>query len=169
MNETIVKEELSICYISAIAANAGIDYETLRHDDDSTDGLIKKSIDLPNMGAIHSSLRVQLKSTSSESMYTADEKEIRYSLKVKNYNDLRQRATSPIILCLLILPSERQEWLHWSKDELLLRGCMYWTSLAGKESSFNKESVIVTFDKKHVVNSDTLQELLEKIAREEEL
>ena len=169
MNEKIIKEELSICYISAIAANAGIDYETLRHDDDSTDGLIKKWIGLPNAEPIHSLLRVQLKSTSSESMYTEDAKEIRYSLKVKNYNDLRQRSTTPIILCLLILPSKRQEWLHWSKDELLLRGCMYWTSLAGKESSFNKESVIVTFDKKHVVNSDTLQELLEKIAREEEL
>ena len=169
MNEKIIKEELSICYISAIAANAGIDYETLRHDDDSTDGMIKKWIDLPNAEPIHSLLSVQLKSTSSESMYTEDAKEIRYSLKVKNYNDLRQRSTTPIILCLLILPSERQEWLQWSKDELLLRGCMYWTSLAGKESSLNKESVIVTFDKKHVVNSDTLQELLEKIAREEEL
>ena len=40
MNETIIKEELSICYISAIAANAGIDYETLSHDDDSTKGTI---------------------------------------------------------------------------------------------------------------------------------
>lgn len=41
MNEKNIKEELSICYISTIAANAGIDYETIRHDDDSTDGLIK--------------------------------------------------------------------------------------------------------------------------------
>ena len=169
MHETNIKEELSINYISAISANAGIDYETLRHDDDSTDGLIKKLIDLPNMGAIHSVFRVQLKSTSSESMYTEDAKEIRYSLKAKNYNDLCQRSTTPIILCLLILPSKRQEWLHWSEAELLLRGCMYWTSLAGKVPSSNKESITVTFDKKHVVNSDTLQELLEKIAREEEL
>ena len=160
---------MSICYISTIAANAGIDYETIRHDDDSTDGLIKKLIDLPNVGSIHSLLRVQLKSTSSKLMYKENEKEISYILKVKNYNDLRQRSTTPIILCLLILPSEHQEWIHWSKAELALRGCMYWTSFTGQESSSNMESITVTFDKKHVVNSDALQELLEKIAREEDL
>lgn len=39
MNKENTKEELSICYISTISTNAGMDYEILRHDDDSTDAL----------------------------------------------------------------------------------------------------------------------------------
>ncbi|MBP3817894.1 MAG: hypothetical protein J6H31_06270 [Butyrivibrio sp.] len=39
MNKENTKEELSLCYISTISTNAGMDYEILRHDDDSTDAL----------------------------------------------------------------------------------------------------------------------------------
>ena len=59
--------------------------------------------------------------------------------------------------------------MSWNKEALLLGGCMYWTCLAGKKESSNKGTVTVTFDKKNVVNSNTLQELLEKVAREESL
>ena len=169
MHGSAIKEDLSISYISAVSANAGIAYDTQRHDEDSTDGIVKKQLDLPDIGRFDSSLRVQLKCTSSVSQYEEYGEEIKYTLKVKNYNDLCKRATTPIILCLLILPTENTEWLHWSREELLLRGCMYWISLAGQKPSSNKESVTITFDKNHVVNSDTLQELLEKVAREEEL
>ena len=33
------KEDISISYISALCAYAGIAYEIVRHDDDSTDGI----------------------------------------------------------------------------------------------------------------------------------
>lgn len=169
MNESSIKDDLSICYISAVSANAGIDYETLRHDDDSTDGIVKKCIDLPDIGLFNSEIRVQLKATSAESKYEESETDIKYHLKVKNYNDLCKKGTSPIILCLLVMPSKREKWVEWNRDELLLRGCMYWTCLAGFEPSANKSSVTVTLDKNNIVNSDTLQELLEKVAREEAL
>lgn len=169
MDESIIKEDLSICYISAVSANAGIDYETLRHDADSTDGIVKKCIDLPELGLFNSEIRIQLKSTSSASQYEETETDIKYHLKVKNYNDLCQRGTSPIILCLLILPPERDKWMEWSREELVVRGCMYWTSLANSGPSSNKGSVTVTFDKNNIVNSTTLQDLLEKVAREEAL
>ncbi len=169
MDDSAIKQDLSICYISAVSANAGVDYDTLRHDADSTDGIIKKLVDLPGTGKIHSTLRVQLKSTSSQSMYEENENQIRYYLKAKNYNDLCQRTVTPVILCLLVLPPAREEWLCWSKEELLLRGCMYWTSLSKEKPSANKERVTVTFDKSHVVNSGTLTMILAKVAREEEL
>lgn len=35
------KENMSISYISAVCAYAGVDYDTIRHDEDSTDGLMK--------------------------------------------------------------------------------------------------------------------------------
>lgn len=168
MNESAVKEDLSICYISAVSANAGIDYDTIRHDSDSTDGMIKCICVLDGC-KLNVNIRVQLKSTSSPSKYQETDNEVRYPLKVKNYNDLCRRGTCPIILCLLVLPSDRGKWVSWNKEALLLGGCMYWTCLAGKKESSNKGTVTVTFDKKNVVNSNTLQELLEKVAREESL
>ena len=42
MYESQKKEDIHISYISALCASAGITYETQRHDDDSTDGIIKK-------------------------------------------------------------------------------------------------------------------------------
>lgn len=41
-NSSQAKEDLSISFICALCANAGIDYEICRHDQDSTDGIIKK-------------------------------------------------------------------------------------------------------------------------------
>ena len=35
------KENMSISYISAVCAYAGVDDDTIRHDEDSTDGLMK--------------------------------------------------------------------------------------------------------------------------------
>lgn len=44
MHITQIKEDISISYISALCAYAGIAYEIVRHDADSTDGILKKRI-----------------------------------------------------------------------------------------------------------------------------
>ena len=64
------QEDLQISYIKAICASAGISYETQRHDDNSTDGILEKKIIFPEGGCFISSLRIQLKSTSSPNCYT---------------------------------------------------------------------------------------------------
>ena len=161
------KEELSISYMMAVCAQAGIDYERMIHDDDSTDGILKKEIELPNGLHYISELRVQLKATSSPSQYNLHDCDITYALKVKNYNELRQRGTSPIILCLLILPETESEWIHWSERELLLKGCMYWKDLSGEPLLDNKSSVTVSIGKENVVNVESLNRILMAIAVEE--
>ena len=65
-----IKEEISISYISALCAYAGIDYDRVIHDEDSTDGQLKKIITLNNGRLFQSQLRVQLKCTSSLSQYS---------------------------------------------------------------------------------------------------
>lgn len=44
MKDTQIKEDISISYISALCAYAGVAYEINRHDEDSTDGILKKRI-----------------------------------------------------------------------------------------------------------------------------
>ncbi len=43
MQVTQRKEDISISYISALCAYSGISYEIVRHDDDSTDGILRFS------------------------------------------------------------------------------------------------------------------------------
>ena len=43
MHSSRQKEDISISYISALCADAGISYDIQRHDDDSTDGIMKNA------------------------------------------------------------------------------------------------------------------------------
>ncbi|RHQ97428.1 DUF4365 domain-containing protein [Peptoclostridium sp. AF21-18] len=166
MLSTNDKEDIHISYMSAICASAGISFDIQRHDHDSTDAIVKKKFNFID-GCYMSSLRIQLKCTSSKSQYSDTDSEIKYSLKVKNYNDLCSRCTTPIILALLILPEEESEWVKWSKEELLIKGTMYWADFSSKQLSNNTSSVSVSIDKKNIINKDTLLNILEKIAKEE--
>lgn len=167
MQITQIKEDISISYISALCAHSGIAYEIVRHDEDSTDGILRKRVFLDGGRKYDAELRIQLKCTSSPSQYIDNGNTITYKLKVKNYNDLCLRSTTPIILGLLILPEDQNEWIQWSTEELLLKGCMYWASFAGKTESKNEGTISVTLDKKNAINEKTLQSILEKIAKEE--
>lgn len=165
MRSTWIKEDISISYISALCAYSGISYDIIRHDDDSTDGILKKQIEFDDGGKFNAELRIQLKCTSSFSQYTDNGNTITYKLKAKNYNDLCAPATTPIVLGLLILPES--EWVKWSTEELLIKGCMYWASFAGWPESDNASTVNVTIDKANVISDTSLLDILNKIAREE--
>lgn len=52
------KEDISISYISALCAYAGIAYEIVRHDDDSTDGILRKRILLDGHRKFDAELRI---------------------------------------------------------------------------------------------------------------
>lgn len=167
MHRSQDKEDLQISYISALCAASGISYDTQFHDDDSTDGIIKKRIYLDDGRFYDAAIRIQLKCTSSHLQYEDKGNYIVYKLKVKNYNDLCTPSTTPIILGLLILPENEEEWIEWTTEELLIRGCMYWKSFSDCEKSDNKGIVSVKIKKSNVVNRQTLNDILTKIAKEE--
>lgn len=104
---------------------------------------------------------------SSPSQYTDKGDHLTYKLKVENYNDLCMEGTSESILALLVLPEDESEWLAWTREELLIKGCMYWETFTSLEPSENSEKVSVSIEKKNVINSVTLNKIMEKVAREE--
>ena len=53
------KEDIHISYLSAVCASASISFDLQRHDDDSTDGIMKKLITLDDGTKYMSSLRIQ--------------------------------------------------------------------------------------------------------------
>jgi hypothetical protein len=77
------------------------------------------------------------------------------------------RSTTPIILGLLILPEDEESWIQWSTEELLIKGCMYWTELSNQSPSENVSSVSIRIEKKNVISPQSLLNILEQIAKEE--
>ena len=108
-----------------------------------------------------------MKSTSAPSQYKDKGETLVYKLNAKNYNDLCREGTSEIILALLVLPEKESEWLTWTREELLIKGCMYWASFVSQELSENSGTVSVHINKNNVINSTTLNIIMDKIAREE--
>ena len=165
MTETRRMEDVSVAYLSAIAAQASVDFEMLHHDEDSVDCMLKKVVVLEDGSRFRSSLHVQLKSTASKNLYSIGENVITYQLKKKNYDDLRRLGTNEIILCLLVLPEESEKpWVEYTDDELLLRGQMYWCSLRDKPDSTQKDRVPVELPKNQFLAPNTLGELMLRVA-----
>ena len=161
MTETRRMEDVSVAYLSAIAAQASVDFETLHHDEDSVDCMLKKVVVLENGNQFRSSLHVQLKSTASRNLCSIGENVITYQLKKKNYDDLRKLGTNEMILCLLVLPEESEKpWVECTDAELLLHGKMYWCSLRNKPDSPQKDKVLVELPRNQFLTPETLENLM---------
>lgn len=121
-------EALSLAYVTAVAAEAGLTYSVRRdygidlslHEIEEADG---------RFGETGFTLDLQVKSTTA-AVVTADA--VSFRLEVKNYNDLRRpNAIVPRLLVLVALRA-RGPWVRQDEDRLELRGCAYWRSLVGE-------------------------------------
>lgn len=119
---TDIEEALSEAYVTVIAARAGYAVAKRNYDRDSVDVTIECG------GHLRPRIDLQLKATVG---LKASVDPMPFSLKVKNYNDLRIETQVPRLLVVLQLPKEPGEWLTVSPDELVLRHRAYWVSLRG--------------------------------------
>ena len=167
MDDSKKKEQLSIAYISAVCAKAGVLFNTSKNDEDSMDATLSLNLILDDGSTYSSRIAVQLKSTSSLTQYSEDNNHIRYKLAVKNYNDLCRRSSFPQFLFLLILPEDEGLWLKWSEEELILRGRMYWQHFEPGNKTDNSDRVTVTLPKRNAISIDSIVELMKMVAMEE--
>lgn len=167
MDLNIQKEEFSYAYVYAITSAAGYSFQrTTTPLDQLGIDLILTGIGL--QGLIRNpQLYVQLKCTSREVL---DESSLKYPLRIKNYEELRVlKQYPPLILVVVLVPDNVDEWLHQSEDELCLRRCGYWISLAGEAPTQNQETVTVSIPRKNIFTVNTLKSLMQRIARGENL
>jgi hypothetical protein len=152
MHPNTRKERFSLAYIAAIAAKAGFDLVEPPVDVDSIDGaLICHAGRRPR-------IEFQAKATARDLL---GDNEIAFPLPVKNYDDLRLDVIIPRYLIVVVLPENDADWLSHSEDELILRHCGYWTSLAGLPDTDNKTSVTVRIPRAQQLNPDALRTLMQ--------
>ena len=152
------QEALCRAYLQAIAGRCGMS-SSVPYPDYGID-LSLHDIEVRGNWRNESGYRldIQAKSTTAAN---ADSTLIRYELRVKDYEQLRDPAAGcPRLLVVLVLPEEESEWLAQSEDQLLLRRCAYWLSLRGFGPTTNRRTVRVLIPRANVFSVEALQNLV---------
>lgn len=165
-------EDMSVAYLRALCAANGYTLKGEEHDNDGVDITVKcKGRPSEDCVKVSPTLDVQLKSSSSPNLITLNEDgSITYKLEVKNYNTLiDSNRITPIILIVLLMNEDEDNWIEQTLDYLKLTKCAYWISLKGREYSDNAGRKTIVIPSDHVLTKECLRELMIKVAKEEEL
>lgn len=104
---------------------------------------------------------VQLKCTFQEVL---QEDGLRFSLNIKNYNDLRLTDIMvPRILVVFLVPPDIEDWLVQTEEEMIIRRCGYWVSLLGAPATNNSTGVSVDIPRDNMFNADSLTAMMHQI------
>lgn len=146
------KEQLSWLYIAAVASECGFTVSVPNLDRDSQD------IQIQSGTSRRASVAFQLKATSSPDW---DSNDLRFQLKAKNFNDLALRRQVPLLLAVMVLPSNPTEWLSVTPDEMTMRKCVWWHSIIG-ESPTEQGSRQVRLPRANLLTTNALKDLIKK-------
>lgn len=133
-----MKQQISIAYIRAVAAAAGMQISRLDVDYDGIDLTLRSFVKYPKIKG--SQIDVQLKCTSQLSKIKDDH--VEYSLRRGVYEDFNDpNRYQQGMLAVLVVPENIESWLHQDEERLLARGCMYfslgqtWDAIADDQDS----------------------------------
>lgn len=162
------KEMFSYAYIQAVASVAGYSVELKNRPMDNAG--IDVTIEVPREieAVAFPRIDAQVKCTQN---IRYEQQCVKYSsLPVKNYQTLRHpNPYIPIILIVLVVPDDIDHWLNITEKETLLKKCSYWVSLKGKPPTNNKKEITVEIPRQNLFTPISLQTLMEKTVRREEL
>ena len=164
--ENDIESELSYAYLHAVAAKAGMSCEvTGRHaDNHGVDARLTAWYD--DLPVKEVDLKIQLKDTTQQLKEAGGH--LHYVVQGRNrYDALREERATPLILAVLLLPAEPDEWLVHSEQELILRRTVYWMSLQGAPPSPNSSGQTVYIPKAQVLDPPGLQALARRIGNKD--
>ena len=151
-----LKELYNFCLLHPVVIAAGCVLESIEHD--------FNKIDCSLVGCNWEStpqLNAQLKATTSDFKLCEDTQTIKYRLDAATYNKLAGRNFNPTVLILAILPDEEHK-VKELKDELLLKGSLYWLYIQG-EKTHNKSQVTVDIPLKNKLSIETVKHIMGRL------
>lgn len=156
------QEQFANAFLITVAAVAGFTAAKPDVDHDSIDWTIASRM------SRRPKIDIQMKSRRIDAADTDDF--IRYDLKRKNYDDLiLTDLFTPRLLVLVLVPPDIGSWLELTPDQLVLRRCAYWVSLAGHSPTDNETTVRVTVPRSNLLNVGSLEALMQRANDQEPL
>ncbi len=134
------EEALSAAYIAACAAKAGCNMTFTQHDY-GVDGTLHP-VQIFGRRRLQLGFPIDFQAKASVDWEVTDGRVV-YDLEVKTFNDFVRRKTdggTPLVLILLCLPRERENWLEMGEDFIKLRNCCYWYHSDEAELTDNDET-----------------------------
>ena len=170
-----IQENLSHSYLFTLISHLHGSYArtTILEDEKGIDArgtLFGEWSSLPD-ASTQISIEFQLKSTSAPNQLGSGD--FSFSIEADQYERyyaLSQGTPPYFLLSLFILPprEEYHRWISFSKEELLLRGKMYWASLKNGPQPSGR-SVSIHFLQKNRLDTDGLRNLLRMMAEAKEI
>ena len=154
VSTNFIQEELSISYVRAVVFDAGFNLTLPVKDVFGIDGTI-----VAMTGGINR-IDFQLKATTK---YILSGNDIRYDLRVEDYNRLVREDDLPRVLILYLMPSDNSQWLIQSRSELCLKECAYWVCLMGEPQSRNVSKVRVSVPTANVFDQNGLHNMFRQL------
>ncbi|RFB90369.1 hypothetical protein B5K11_19950 [Rhizobium leguminosarum bv. trifolii] len=154
------QESLSRAYIHAVAGSAGVNCSIDRAFDYGIDGTFRPVAIRGNRRIENGfPLDYQLKCTTN---WQHEGSDVAYNIKTKTYNDLvgRDPEGLGVVLLLLCVPEEQNQWAEFTEDFLTLRRCCYYKILSGQTVENEESTRKILIPRANVLTADTLNQLL---------
>lgn len=160
-----IEEDLSKAYVMAIGAKAGYSVELDRPHDYTVDGTFHEIVVIGNKREESGySIDFQLKASTR---CIVEEEFVKYDFDADTYNYIARRInrknSTPLILLLLVLPENANEWLNISEDSLILKKACYWYKTGKSDFTENKNSTRISIPRKQLFSPNSLKTLFKQI------
>lgn len=150
------QEQFSKAFVLAVAALAGCSAAEPEPDVDDIDWTLSC-----RLAPRRPKLDLQVKSWTHA---TGTPEAVHYPLKRNSYDGLiLTNLLIPRFLILVLVPPQPEAWLTVSPEQLVLRRCAYWCSLAGLPASENESSVTVQVPRANLFDVAALTGLMQAI------
>jgi len=160
-----LKEQLNIAYVTAVVAKAGATFDSPKQDY-GIDGRIAEVRRFQD-GKYHATnwiLNCQLKATTN---YNLKDDSVAYEMEVEAYNKLvESEGNTYRILIVFCLPSDWQNWLNITEEQLILKKCCYWAFIVDVPST-NKRSRTIHIPRTNLFTPEAVKVMFDYIKRGE--
>ncbi len=155
-------ERLSVAYVSAITAKAGIKLSGLEAREYGIDGYMQRIRKLKNGKYKETGhlLPIQIKSTTTSDLKGDD---VVYGMEADAYNKLIDTLKDdlPTVLILFRIPKDEHEWLINDEEKLLLKNCCYWVYIPDGKSVKSKKRIFIP--RSQIFTPEAAQDLFLKL------
>jgi hypothetical protein len=154
------QEGLCRAYVRAIAAQAGVLVCSSENDYGIDLSLREVEMRGERRRDLGPQIDLQLKATTRANLGPTH---VSYDLEVVNYDDLRDsRGGATRLLVVLLMPADETAWLEQTPEQLVLRHCAYWHSLAGEPPTTATTTVRVSIPLANIFSASAIHDHLQR-------